>query len=1385
MFDDSITLSDVPLSRPVRAHEQLVVQVVDGVGKSKFSLLCLAPTTKWSDLLISIVNRVVVAQQWCVANAITCGIRSVDPSTKCDPSGPTSLGNLTAESDFCFMRFFTQKVLSVPMRTKAFKALGSTFTGRAPELLEEAFQKVDNSVDWLSRFAPGFKTLSSPTLQDLSDGTASQLLASSLPVLARGQIRHLILKFHPAVTSPTAFNRSEALNTVAGRFRLVNWFQLYDQATHNPERSHPVSIRAKNIDTVKLIASDASVDSWADRGAFEHSFLVCLAALCRDTFGTPPRLWIFELDFISAWIDTRLKFFLAAKKSKIMRELVQAGTGTLFEHVTQRGVIMLRETLLEETLFVASLLSDLADLDGPSGPTTFMDFCGRPPSLVTLPEVVLEVTQVPSLPLRELELWSAHFLTNHSVVRESFRAGVRHISSRAIDKALAVIELKNGFAIFAQLTRKTRDFDMGTLSHPQSVHPPRSVLPPSLVTISESSVKFVVTGHMVEEDLSMDETSRVLDLAVNPLSRLSQQLQDAHVNLSEQELHPENPAFFEAAAEIRLLKANLQRLLTKCILQTNADELAKRRSPGAMSQAVPNTWFFEDAWDSLRWAQVSTHTLEANASWRLSLSNRLRIREVIGPSGFNLLLRSSLGQLLRASCSREPFFEEMVADFEQSVVRLCLAFVVRERFSPEESQMILFPRMLPVFWVPEIIEDSKPRDLFDPSLLMDSQGSFRQKILHVHIVVKPEFMGTVSTPEFVAIFQGCLGFEEEDMKLDNRELKFFEIPNRFNALLALGLFESDDNLLFYKRSLLLRILSTEGSFKDELWYVDSRGRRVPLRLDFKSRASLAARLLKKRNIHLCLSFDSAEGAAQIFQANEMVATGLAFGKEAVSFSMLVPAPVSSWNVKMMAESQVQSGSFPYLGCNWTDLKALRRRAETVYPRFVSLIVFSHRHDRCFEAKIPLTMNNMVQNAWGWSDLSFSGLVTNAEADALPTVSRIRPRLPHRRRIRELTHPYSGLDLRVAEITSSDIKEALLTEDPLNESRGFPSIPTGELHPRSFLALCLEPSRQGVPFLIREGEPYSFDSELTDRVRDGDRDFFFLPSIGPRGLPRRSIFAHLGVAFGSTTHETSGAPCDFYKSGSALVGLWVQMLGVLQDLEHDVIPVSAAFQTSRILGIAPDCRESVVSVDWDKARDATASALAAVGPRTLATLFDTLDTTPRVLLHMVFFYHHLSRVPVSTLQLPLALSRHKWSRLPRSPTKRRSYFVSKFLTSCVETAVKINLVSNQAVVTCPFPKMPASLDELEALTVMAHDLTAVNTKLRLDDIDYFHLQPTLLGDNSVVPFFLMADEVHFIIHTSTTLSGPQHMLMELKLPFAEMLCPPAPRQHLEAMVSVRR
>ena len=78
------------------------------------------------------------------------------------------------------------------------------------------------------------------------------------------------------------------------------------------------------------------------------------------------------------------------------------------------------------------------------------------------------------------------------------------------------------------------------------------------------------------------------------------------------------------------------------------------------------------------------------------------------------------------------------------------------------------------------------------------------------------------------------------MALDNREFKFFDVPNRMNVLLALKLFDSDNNADFYKRSLLLRILSSETDFPGDLIFVDRKGRRKAFKLDFKSRAALAA-----------------------------------------------------------------------------------------------------------------------------------------------------------------------------------------------------------------------------------------------------------------------------------------------------------------------------------------------------------------------------------------------------------------------------------------------------------------------------------------------------------------------------------------------------------------
>ena len=99
-MDEPQALSDISSSHPVENHEQVIFQVIDSKGTSKFSELNLAPSLDWSDLLVSVLNMAANSHQHVVANAISCAIRSVNASSKCDPTDAFSLGEIRENSYF-------------------------------------------------------------------------------------------------------------------------------------------------------------------------------------------------------------------------------------------------------------------------------------------------------------------------------------------------------------------------------------------------------------------------------------------------------------------------------------------------------------------------------------------------------------------------------------------------------------------------------------------------------------------------------------------------------------------------------------------------------------------------------------------------------------------------------------------------------------------------------------------------------------------------------------------------------------------------------------------------------------------------------------------------------------------------------------------------------------------------------------------------------------------------------------------------------------------------------------------------------------------------------------------------------------------------------------
>ena len=104
-------MSDLGLDSSFGNHEQIIVQVVDCGGESVFSVLNLSDGLMWPDLLINLWNRAIFSQEKFVCEAVSMAIRSVNPSIKEPDFGAFALRRLSRHSDFCFFRFFLNKLL--------------------------------------------------------------------------------------------------------------------------------------------------------------------------------------------------------------------------------------------------------------------------------------------------------------------------------------------------------------------------------------------------------------------------------------------------------------------------------------------------------------------------------------------------------------------------------------------------------------------------------------------------------------------------------------------------------------------------------------------------------------------------------------------------------------------------------------------------------------------------------------------------------------------------------------------------------------------------------------------------------------------------------------------------------------------------------------------------------------------------------------------------------------------------------------------------------------------------------------------------------------------------------------------------------------------------
>ena len=675
---------------------------------------------------------------------------------------------------------------------------------------------------------------------------------------------------------------------------------------------------------------------------------------------------------------------------------------------------------------------------------------------------------------------------------------------------------------------KQLGFHIGTLASPSGRRQGITVIPPpGIEKVKGKEVKLVVQLNVSLEDMDL---VRVL---ANPLSLVSRKIQMLKAKLQSNDMIPGTPPFFDAVAELQVENSLQQRILTKYALQANADAMALRGGAPSDIPRLPETWLFEQAWERLKWSGISSHTIEGNARLNRAAMAGDITKFLLDPAATALLFNTTVGRSLVKKMKDLADYESRETELHTRALKLLTTFFLREEWSKMESQMVLFTNTSTLFWTPSLLEHSMGADLLE----WDSESiraSGPRGWVHIHIMVKGEIMGMDRKPQFVPIIQGIFGFTEDMMTLGEEEKSLLEPPNFKNRFLGLEFFDSNNNLAFYRRSLLLRVLMETEPAETALFWQGARGN-----LKFKARVALAAQLLKKRGLGLKLSIDTAEGAAQLFQQGGWAREGPLFDGAVPDFSIMIPAPVDTQHVVDYSDYAWAHTQPGIGGDGWFSMESWRRHLVNTVPRLVSLLVYSQRYASIFEAKIPLVMPAQTQNLWAWSEFSMTLDTTTSGLNPVPMVSDEgdEVHLLKRDYIDQYENSCSIYDERMTDIKKHHVERAgrlMSFLDPSVVPRKYNAIPP---HPRSFEAIVMQLRFQGSPFLIRDGVAYNFAGETRDYVKVGRRRRPFPAPIGGGEGSGRSVLYQLGNPLAQERGPNSHLPTFFEGSCSVLAGWW--------------------------------------------------------------------------------------------------------------------------------------------------------------------------------------------------------------------------------------------------------
>ena len=453
-------------------QEQLILQVVDCAGTSKFTIVNLAECLTWSDFLVNVWNRTILSDTEFVCEAVSIALRSVNPSQKISGNEDFCLRSLGRGSDLGFLAYFSMRNILDPITHQFAPSANTSMKIRAGELIDEAFVRAEESTIWVDRKLDTFHMWEGLNFANIWEGSVRDKLAQALPRSPSAFVKHLIVKFHSAAGSVSTVAHNLSAKIIIDECRLMNWFELYAREQPRDQiGGTPLPYRVINGDTMALVMDSQTTDCWFNTQFFVENWLPLLAGMNRRTGDSQPERLRPSLEDWQSTLDFFFKQFFNSLRSKLVDRILDEAFEANWGHTEIVSRVSGLKSELSETFndFRLSLRVFLAQKDGVSGPTAFMTFGGSHTDPLEWAEQGWYTGHViPAFELKHFECWLTDFVIFHPLVHQHFLTLIDMVMSNVLEKAWSALKLKRALAENVNAAKvKQLGFHIETLASPR------------------------------------------------------------------------------------------------------------------------------------------------------------------------------------------------------------------------------------------------------------------------------------------------------------------------------------------------------------------------------------------------------------------------------------------------------------------------------------------------------------------------------------------------------------------------------------------------------------------------------------------------------------------------------------------------------------------------------------------------------------------------------------------------------------------------------------------------------------------------------------------------------------------------------------------------------